>query len=118
MVNDHSYRVACSLEIVFPFGKGMDHSKVFLVKDVIVSFCSGKSFGEEGTGVQVSIKVSLHENCPSGCERGVGHNCEGFSGVWESQNRYSFHRTRGFPFLDGSKFNQVHPHVSFLNNHA
>ena len=87
MVSDHSYRVACSLEIVFPFSKGMDHSKEFLVKDVIVTFCSGKSFGEEGTGMQFPIKVCLHKNCPSGCEGGVGHDREGFSGVWESQNK-------------------------------
>ena len=65
----------------------MDHSKELLVKDVIVSFCSGKGFGEEGTGVQVSIEVCLHKNCPGGCERGVSHDHEGFSGVWESQDR-------------------------------
>ena len=51
VVSDHSHRVACFLEIVFPFGKSMDHSKEFTVKDVIVTFCSGKSFGEEGTRV-------------------------------------------------------------------
>ena len=67
VVSDHSYRVACSLKIVFLFGKGMDHSKEFLVKDVIVVFSGRKSFGEEGTGVQVSIKFCLHKNCPSGC---------------------------------------------------
>ena len=87
VVSDHSYRMACSLKIVFPFGKGMDHSKEFSVKDVVVPFCSRKSFGEEDTGVQVSIKVCLHKNCPSGCEGGVGHDHEGFSGVRESQNR-------------------------------
>ena len=51
VVSDHSYGMASSLEIVFPFSKSMDHSKELLVKDVIVSFCSRKSFGEEGTGV-------------------------------------------------------------------
>ena len=51
VLSDHSYGVAYSLEIVFPFGKGMDHSQELSVKDVIVSFCSGKGFGEEGTGV-------------------------------------------------------------------
>ena len=87
MVGDHSYKVACSLKIVFPFGKSMDHSKEFSVKDVIVAFGGRKSFGEEGTGVQVSIKVCLHKDCPSDCEGGIGHDCEGFGGVWESQNR-------------------------------
>ena len=81
VVGDHSYRVACSLEIVFPFGKSMDHSKEFTVKDVIVTVCSRKGFEEEGTRVQVSIKVCLHKDCPCGCEGGVGHDCEGFSGV-------------------------------------
>ena len=87
VVSDHSYRVACSLEIVFPFSKSMDHSKELLVKDVVVLFCSRKGFGEEGTGVQVFIEVCLHKNCPSGCEEGIGHDCEGFSGVWKSQDR-------------------------------
>ena len=87
VVSDHSYRVACFLEIVFPFSKSMDHGKELSVKDVIVSFCSGKGFGEEGTGVQVSTEVCLHKNCPGGYERGIGHDCEGFSGVWESQDR-------------------------------
>ena len=87
VVSDHSYGVACSLEIVFPFSESMDHSKELSVQDVIVSFCSGKGFEEEGTGVQVFIEVCLHENCPSGYEIGIGHDCEGFSGVWESQDR-------------------------------
>ena len=51
VVSDHHYRVACSLEVVFSFGKGMDHSKEFSIEDVVVIFCSRKSFGEEGTGV-------------------------------------------------------------------
>ena len=51
VVSDHSYRVICSLKIVFPFGKSMDYSKEFLVEDVIVMFCSRKSFEEEGTGM-------------------------------------------------------------------
>ena len=51
VVSDHHYRVACSLEIVFPFSKSMDHGQELLVKDVIVLLCSGKGFGEEGTGV-------------------------------------------------------------------
>ena len=87
VVSDHDYRVACPLEIVFPFSKSMDHGKEFTIKDVIVMFYSRKSFGEEDIGVQVSIKVCLHKNCPSGCEGGVSHDHEGFSGVWESQNR-------------------------------
>ena len=87
MVSDHSYRVACSLEIVFPFSKRMDHGKKFPVKDVVVSFCSRKGFGEEGTGVQVSIEVCLHKNHPGGCERDISHDHEGFNGVWESQDR-------------------------------
>ena len=81
VVSDHSYRVACPLEIVFPFSESMDHSKEFMVRNVVVMLCSRKSFGEEGTGVQVSIKVCLHKDCPSGCEGGIGHNCEGFNGI-------------------------------------
>ena len=81
MVSDHSYRVACPLEIVFPLGESVDYGKEFTVKNVIVALCSGKSFGEEGTRVQVSVKVCLHKNCPSGCKGGIGHDCEGFSGV-------------------------------------
>ena len=87
VVGDHSYRVACSLEIVFPFSESIDHNKKFMVKNVVVMLCSGKSFGEEGIGVQVSIKVCLHKDCPSGCEGGIGHDCERFSGVWKSQDR-------------------------------
>ena len=51
VVSDHSYGVACSLEIVFSFSESMDHSKELLIKDIIVSFCSEKGFGEEDTGV-------------------------------------------------------------------
>ena len=51
MVSDHSYRVACSLEVVFPFSKSVYYSEEFLVEDIIVLFHSRKSFGEEGTRV-------------------------------------------------------------------
>ena len=84
VISDHCHRVACPLEIVFPLGESMDHSKEFVVKNVVVAFSSEKSFEEEGTRVQVSIKVCLHEDCPSGCERGIGHDYEGFGGIWES----------------------------------
>ena len=87
VVSDHSYRVACPLEIVFPFGESVDHGKEFTVKNVVVTLWSEKSFGEEGTRVQVSIKVCLHKDCPSGCEGSIGHDCKEFSGVWESQDR-------------------------------
>ena len=87
VVSDHSYKVACSLEIVFPLSESVDHGKELAVKNIIVVFCSGKSFGEEGTRVQVSIKVCLHKDCPSGYEGGIGHDHEGFSGVWKSQDR-------------------------------
>ena len=87
VVSDHSYRVAHPLEIVFPLSESMDHGKELTVKNVIVVLYSGKSFGEEGTRVQVSIKVCLHEDYPSGCKGGIGHDCEGLSGVWESQDR-------------------------------
>ena len=39
MVSDHSHKIACSLEIVFPFSESMDYGKEFLVKDVVVAFC-------------------------------------------------------------------------------
>ena len=39
MVSDHSHRMACSLEIVFPFSESMDYDKEFSVKDVIVVLC-------------------------------------------------------------------------------
>ena len=84
MISDHCHRVACPLEIVFPLGESMDHSKEFMVKNVVVAFSNEKSFEEEGTRVQVSIKVCLHEDYPSGCERGIGHDYEGFGGIWES----------------------------------
>ena len=45
VVSDHSYRVAHSLEIVFSLGESMDHSKEFMVENVVVAFCSRKSFG-------------------------------------------------------------------------
>ena len=44
MVSDHSHRMVCSLEVVFPFGESMDYSKEFSVEDVIVAFHSRKSF--------------------------------------------------------------------------
>ena len=84
VVSDHSHRVACPLKIVFPLGESMDHSKEFAVKNIIVAFCGRESFGEEGTSVQVSVKVCLHKDCPSGCEGGINHDCEWFGGVRES----------------------------------
>ena len=79
VVSDYSYKVACPLEIVFPLNESIGHSKELAVKNVIVALCSGKSLGKEGTRMQVSIKVCLHEDCPSGCEGGIGHDCKGFS---------------------------------------
>ena len=87
VVSDHNYRVACPLEIVFSLSESIDYSKELVVKNVIVVLYSRKSFEEEGTRVQISIKVYLHEDCPSGCEGGISHDREGFSGVWESQDR-------------------------------
>ena len=87
MVSDHSYRVACFLEIVFLFNETMYYDKELSVKDIVVPFYSRKSFGEKGIGVQVSIKVCLHKDCPSGCEGGLGHDGEGFGGVQEGQDR-------------------------------
>ena len=84
VVSDHSHRMACPLEIVFPLGESMDYSEEFMVKNIIVVFCGRESFGEEGTRVQVSVKVCLHEDCPSGCEQGIGHDHEWFDGVRES----------------------------------
>ena len=51
MVSDHSHRMACSLKIVFPLSESMDYGKEFSVEDVIVSFCSKKSFEVEGIGM-------------------------------------------------------------------
>ena len=87
MVSDHNYRVVCPLEIVFLLGESMDHGKELVIKNVIIVFCSGKSFGEKSTRVQVSIEVCLHKDYPSSCEGGISHDHEGFSGVWESQDR-------------------------------
>ena len=86
VVSDHSYKVACPLEIVLPLSKSMYYGEELLGEDVIVLFCSGKSFGEKGIGVQVSIKVCLHKDCPGGCEEGIGHDSEGFAGVREGQD--------------------------------
>ena len=35
MVSDHDHRVACFLEVVFPFSESMDYGKELLVKDVV-----------------------------------------------------------------------------------
>ena len=76
VVSDHSYRMAHPLEIVFPLSESMDHSEEFMVKNIIVVFCGRESFGEEGIRVQVSIKVCLYKDCPSGCEGGISHDYE------------------------------------------
>ena len=84
VVSDHSHRMAHPLKIVFPLSESMDHSKEFMVKNIIVAFCGRESFREEGTRMQVSIKVCLHKDCPSDCEEGIGHDCEWFGNVRES----------------------------------
>ena len=86
VVSDHSHRVAHPLEVVFSLSESMDYGKELAVKNVIVALCGGESFGEKGARVQVSIKVCLHKDCPSGCEGGISHDCEGFGGVGESQD--------------------------------
>ena len=51
-----------SVEIVLPGLQGMADHKEFLVIDVIVLFCRNEQLGEVGTGVLITVGVSLEKD--------------------------------------------------------
>ena len=70
--------VVWSLNVMMPFLKGTDHTKKFLIIDLVILFHWGEGLGYEGTGVLVTIDVELCQDCswcPFWC---VAFNLEGF----------------------------------------
>ena len=66
MIGEDRDGVRSSLQVLFPFNKGEDNSKEFVIIDVIVSFGQREGLGKVGTGVKVSYLIRLHQDSTSG----------------------------------------------------
>ena len=86
MVSDNGHRMWGTLEILSPFREGKDGSEEFSIINVIVVFGRGKSLGEVGTGMEVTICVFLHKNCSCGKKGGVRHDMEWTRDIRDSKN--------------------------------
>ena len=82
MIHYYNHWVFGSGEIMMPLLQCLDDSKELLIIDVVVPFHGGEGGRMIGAGVKVSIGVFLHEYSSRGGERGIGHDKEGFGGVW------------------------------------
>ena len=62
VVGDNGDRVRCSLDILMPFHEGEDDHEEFSIIDVIVALSRKKGMRKVGTGVEVTIGISLEQN--------------------------------------------------------
>ena len=83
MVCEESYRVGHALEIMSPMIQGMDNGEELLIIDIVVPLCRGEHLREVGTGVKVTVIILLHEDSATGQERGISHNDERMTDIWE-----------------------------------
>jgi hypothetical protein len=71
MVSEDLNRERGASEVLLPGLESSDDSKEFLIIDIIVSFSRDEGLGEIRTGVPVTIRISLEEDCTSGILRGI-----------------------------------------------
>ena len=64
----------------------MNHSKKFLVIDVIISLGRGKCCGDVSAGVEISISILLHKDATTGEEGGISHDHKGTLYIREVEN--------------------------------
>jgi len=89
-----------AVEVVPPGFEGMDDCEEFSIIDVVISFCLGDRLREVGTGVPISIGVSLKEDssrCMLGGVSGDGKRC---GEVREMENW--FQQEKGFESVERS----------------
>ena len=67
-----------TVEVMPPGLQGMDDGEEFLVIDVVVPFCRDERLGQIGTGVPITIGVSLEEDGVRSIFGGVGGDGEWF----------------------------------------
>ena len=75
-----------SMEVVPPGFQGMDDGEELLVIDVIILFCGDERLGEIGTGVPITVSVSLEENSTRGIFRGISGDGKGLGEVREVED--------------------------------
>ena len=75
------------MEIMSPMIQGMDNSEELLIIDIVVPLCRGEHLREVGTGVKVTVIILLHEDSATGQERGISHNDERMTDIWEVKYR-------------------------------
>ena len=83
MIGKKCDRVFCSLKVMLPMVESMDDSKQFMVVDVTVLFCRGKSLGKVSTRMEVTVFILLHENLTTGQERSICHDDKGAMNIRE-----------------------------------
>ena len=86
VVGDNGNGMWGILEILFPFKEDEDDSKEFSIVNVIIMFGRGKSLGEVGTGMEVTICVFLHEDCSHGKKGGIRHDMEWTRDIRDSED--------------------------------
>ena len=83
VVGDDGDRVRCSLNILSPFRKGKDNSEEFAIVDVVIPFSREEGTRKVGTGVKISISICLKQNGACCEQRGVSHDRERMSNIWD-----------------------------------
>ena len=87
MICYHYHWVFSSGEVVVPLLQGLDDHKEFSIIDVIVSFCQREDGRVICTGMEISVRIFLHKYSSRSSEGGIGHDKEGFGGVWHLDHR-------------------------------
>ena len=81
VVCDYNHQVFSSGEVVLPFLQSLNNSKEFSIIDVVVLFHQGEGGGMISAGVEIPIRVFLHQHSPRGSEGSVCHDEEGFGSI-------------------------------------
>ena len=87
MVGDDGDRMGGPLDILFPFFQCEDHSKEFLIIDVIILFGRDKHLGKIGARVEITIEIILKEDSSSSKEGSIGHDGKRMSNVQDAKDR-------------------------------
>ena len=77
-----------TMKIVAPRLQGTNDSEEFTVIDVVISFGGGEGLGEVGTGVPISVGISLEKDGARCIFGGVGGDSKGSGEIREAKDGF------------------------------
>jgi len=106
-----------SLHVVSPFAKSVNDSQELTIISLIVSLRSSQSLRIIGDWMLISIDIALEQHCPSGEERSISFNFEGF--VIVSDQEHGFRGVRDFQGFESGMFgNRPFPLLRLLRKNG